>query len=65
VQALGECRGTTAAARELYEETQESIIARERTAEQRRLASAGIDWNVGRPSKKDRRDIERLRRSSS
>ncbi|MBB5214025.1 RNA-binding S4 domain-containing protein [Parapusillimonas granuli] len=55
-------RGPAPVARLLYEETPESIQARERAAELRRLApEPGQDLSAGRPTKRDRRLIDRLR----
>jgi ribosome-associated heat shock protein Hsp15 len=63
VRALAERRGTATQAQALYEETAESRAARQRQSDQLRLARAGMPVDdAGRPSKKDRRDIERLRR---
>ncbi len=55
-------RVSAAEAAQLYEETAESREARERAAELRRLAGpAGADAG-GRPTKRDRRRLERSRR---
>jgi ribosome-associated heat shock protein Hsp15 len=63
IRALGERRGSATAAQALYDETPESRAARERLAEQHRLARAGMSFDEPtKPSKRDRRDIERLRR---
>jgi ribosome-associated heat shock protein Hsp15 len=63
VRALAERRGSATQAQALYEETSDSREARQRQADQLRLARAGMPVDdAGRPSKKDRRDIERLRR---
>jgi len=62
VKGLSQVRGPAPVARLLYEETPESIAAREKAAEMRRLApepAQGIA--TGRPTKRDRRDIDRLR----
>ena len=62
VTALSGKRGPAAAAAQLYEETPESIEARERDALQRRVAKPlGADLGE-RPSKRDRRRLEALRR---
>jgi ribosome-associated heat shock protein Hsp15 len=46
----------------LYEETPESLAARERFMEQRRLVEpVRSEWGKGRPTKRDRRSMERLR----
>jgi ribosome-associated heat shock protein Hsp15 len=58
----GRPRGSAAVAQTLYEETAESRARRERAAEQMRLASAGFVYeDKGRPTKRDRRDLERFR----
>ena len=61
VRALGERRGSAAAAALLYDETAESREKRAREREQHRLAPApGADLH-GRPSGRDRRRIEAQR----
>jgi len=62
VRALSERRGPPAVAATLYEESEESRKAREAMQIQVRAAQAVPGYDRGRPSKKDRRDIERLRR---
>lgn len=62
VRALARRRGPAALAAELYEETPESRAARERLAEQHRLAaklSGGA--STGRPTKRDRRALGKLK----
>ena len=62
VVALSAVRGPAPVARQLYEETPESLAARERAAELRRLApepAQGIA--AGRPTKRDRRLIDQMR----
>ncbi|OZI45608.1 RNA-binding S4 domain-containing protein [Bordetella genomosp. 4] len=62
VRALSAVRGPAPVARLLYEETAESIAARERAAEMRRLAPEPAQGIVaGRPTKRDRRLIDRMR----
>lgn len=62
VQALSGARGPAPVAQLLYEETPESIAARERAAEQRRLApEPAAALQEGRPTKRDRRNIDRAR----
>ena len=62
VRGLSERRGPAPQARELYEETEESRRDRERLAEQLRMAPPPAYEERGRPSKKNRREITRLRR---
>jgi ribosome-associated heat shock protein Hsp15 len=51
-----------AEAAKLYEETEESRQAREQFAEQRKLVEpVRSEWGKGRPTKRDRREMERLR----
>lgn len=62
VRALSGARGAAPVAQLLYEETPESIAARERAAEQRRLApEPAAALQEGRPTKRDRRNIDRAR----
>jgi ribosome-associated heat shock protein Hsp15 len=62
VRALSERRGPATVAATLYEETAESRAAREKLADQLRMAPATFVYEEkGRPTKRDRRDIERLR----
>lgn len=62
VVGLSERRGPAAAAALLYQETPASLDARAKLSEQLRIAPAAFVFeDKGRPSKKDRRDIERLR----
>lgn len=62
VRALSARRGPAAEAALLYEETPESRQARERHAIQLEALHPTFRGNEGRPTKKDRRDLERLRR---
>ncbi|PIM53098.1 RNA-binding protein [Roseateles chitinivorans] len=58
VLALSSIRGPAPVAQALYEETPESLAARERAAEARRLAPEPADTIVqGRPTKHDRRKL--------
>ena len=62
VRALSGARGPAPVAQLLYEETPESIAARERAAEQRRLApEPAAALQEGRPTKRDRRNLDRAR----
>ena len=64
VRALSGARGPAPVAQLLYEETSESIAARERAAEQRRLApEPAAALQEGRPTKRDRRSIDQVRSS--
>lgn len=60
VTALADRRGSAAQAAMLYNETADSLAARERHAEQLRLAP-NLDFERGKPSKKDRRALGKLR----
>jgi ribosome-associated heat shock protein Hsp15 len=55
-------RGPASEAALLYEETPESLAARERAAEERRLAAQARPDYGGRPTKRDRRRLDRMRR---
>lgn len=60
ILALSTQRGPAVVAQTLYEETAESLAAHERAAEARRLApEPAQSIEQGRPSKRDRRDLER------
>jgi len=62
VRAVSERRGPAPIAAALYEETAESRAARMKLAEQLRMAPAAFVYeDKGRPTKRDRREIERLR----
>jgi ribosome-associated heat shock protein Hsp15 len=61
VRALSEIRGPASAAAKLYEESVESLKAREAMQAQMKAAQAGASYERGRPTKKQRRDIEKLR----
>lgn len=60
ITALGERRGTAEQAAALYQEHPESLAARERQREQLRLAPS-FTFDEGKPSKKDRRLLGRLK----
>lgn len=62
VVAVSGARGPAPVARQLYAETPESVAARERAAEMRRLApEPALDIAAGRPTKRDRRLIDQMR----
>lgn len=61
VMALSEVRGPAAVAQGLYRETEESKAARAKVAEERKAMFAVDPEPVGRPSKRDRREINRFR----
>lgn len=61
VQALAEKRGPAAEARLLYEETTESIAAREAEQARRKFTQEPAAEIHGRPTKRDRRQMERFR----
>lgn len=60
VRALSERRGPPKVAHTLYEESAEGRAARERLAELHKIAPAPAYQGKGRPTKKERREIERL-----
>ena len=63
VTGLADRRGPASAAAELYEETPESVADRERRRAERRLARPlGADLSA-RPTKRDRRRLDALRRA--
>jgi ribosome-associated heat shock protein Hsp15 len=61
VRALAQRRGPARAAQTLYEETPEGIAARLKLAEQLKAAPSIRYEGKGRPTKQDRRRIERLK----
>ena len=62
LRALSLVRGPAPRAALLYEETPDSVAAREHAAEMRRLApEPARDFEEGRPTKRDRRQMERWR----
>lgn len=62
VRALAARRGPALEAAALYEETAASRAARELLATRLRSAPPAFCYDKGRPTKKDRREIERLKR---
>jgi ribosome-associated heat shock protein Hsp15 len=61
VLALSEIRGPAAIAATLYQETEEGKKARDALQIQMRAAQSVAGYERGRPTKKQRRDIEKLR----
>ncbi len=61
VLALSERRGPADVARTLYEETEASRSARLLAQEARRMGGVEVIRGEGRPTKRDRRQLERLR----
>ena len=61
VLVLSETRGPAAVAQTLYRETEHSRELRRQAAEERKAAPRWDAWAEGRPSKRDRRDLDRLR----
>lgn len=62
VLALSEIRGPAPVAQTLYRETPESKAARAKAAEERKsMPYFEAIFREGKPSKKDRRDIDRVR----
>jgi ribosome-associated heat shock protein Hsp15 len=63
VKALSNMRGPAPVAQQLYEETRESIEARERAAQQRRDApEPATTIEHGRPTKRGRRELDQAQR---
>ncbi len=64
VRVLSGLRGPAPAAQQLYEETAESLRLRALAAEQRRVAGEPAhSIEHGRPTKRDRRDIQKIQKS--
>jgi ribosome-associated heat shock protein Hsp15 len=61
VRDVSERRGPASVATTLYEETQESKRQRAKLAERLRDSPWGFEQGAGRPTKRDRRDLQRLR----
>jgi ribosome-associated heat shock protein Hsp15 len=62
IRGVSERRGSATIAQALYEEEAESKKAREVMAAHVRAMNSNTNYETGRPTKKDRREIERLRR---
>lgn len=62
VRGVSEKRGPASVAVGLYEEDPESKKAREAMALHVKAMNANTGYESGRPTKKDRRDLERLKR---
>jgi ribosome-associated heat shock protein Hsp15 len=65
VRAISERRGPASFAATLYEESAEGRRAREAMQIQVKAAQSAPGYDRGRPTKKDRRDIERMRRKEA
>lgn len=61
IRALTDVRGPAPAARALYQETVASVEARARAAEERKAMPRLEAIPFGRPSKKNRRNLDRIR----
>ncbi len=62
VLALSERRGPASQAAALYAETPEGLKAREALRAQMKAASPAFGYDAGKPTKKDRRALHKLRR---
>lgn len=62
VQGTAERRGSATIAATLYTETEASRLAREKLHWQLTRAAPAMDAEKGRPTKRDRREIERFRK---
>jgi ribosome-associated heat shock protein Hsp15 len=65
VTGVSSTRGSATIAATLYNETDESKKAREAMAAHVRAMNSNNGYESGRPTKKDRRDIEKVRRRGS
>ncbi|MBX5495151.1 MAG: hypothetical protein IRZ15_07430 [Bryobacteraceae bacterium] len=61
VLQLSDVRGPAAVAQTLYRETEESKELRLKAAEERKALPRFESFRAGRPSKRDRRELNRLR----
>ena len=63
VRGVSDVRGPAPVAQQLYEETPESLRAREQAAQQRRYAKEpALSIEHGRPTKRGRRDLDEAQR---
>jgi ribosome-associated heat shock protein Hsp15 len=63
VKGISLVRGSAPAAQLLYEETAESVLAREKAAEQRKYAKEpALSIQDGRPTKRGRRELDDVQR---
>ncbi len=63
IRLVAAARGPASIAESLYQETEESLQKRQTLAEQRRIEHASAPRTVGKPSKRDRRNIIKFTRS--
>lgn len=61
VRQVSEKRGSASIAAKLFEELPESIAAREKMAVHVRAMNSSTGYESGRPTKRDRREIEKFR----
>lgn len=61
VLGLSEMRGPAAVAQGLFRESEERRELRKKSAEERKTMPGFDAWAEGKPSKRDRREIDRLR----
>lgn len=62
VTGTAERRGSASVAATLYTETEESRVAREKLHWQLTRAAPAVDPEKGRPTKRDRRELDRFRK---
>ena len=60
VRFISDVRGSAGVAQTLYAETEQSMLAREAAREQQRLAPEPGARRIGRPTKRDRRELDRV-----
>lgn len=61
IEGLSDMRGPAPVARTLYTETEQSIEARQKAAQERKLLPYFEPLHDGKPSKRNRRELNRLR----